>query len=129
MVISSEDQTGKKQTTTITNIRPSQKAQSRTFAIALNALTSNNFLDSQVNEINVDIAGKTEPTLTISGWSGTTTSMATITYNGDGQLFCNCTELARIDGNLLTVNSATFTGTLYATETENYAAKTLAFSR
>ena len=120
---------GKKQTTTITHLRPSQKSHAMELATALNALTSNEFIGASVNEINVDIAGKTEPTLTISAWSGTTTSMATITYSGDGQLFCNCTELARIDGNLLTVNSATFTGTLYATETDNYSSKTLAFSR
>lgn len=128
-ILQSTDTSGKKINTTISYMRASQKNKAATLTQALNALTTNDYVDTQVNEIDVDLTSKTEPTLTISAWSGTTTSMATITYNGDGQLYCNCTELARIDGNLLTVNSATFTGTLYATETENYSAKTLAFSR
>lgn len=120
---------GKKQTTTITHLRPSQKSHAMELATALNALTTNEFVGASVNEIDVDITGKTEPTLTISAWSGTTTSTATITYTGDGQLFCNCTSPARIDGNAIMVNASTFTGTIYATETSNYTAKTLEISR
>lgn len=128
-ILSSTDQSGKKQTTTITYLRASQKALAPTLTQALNALTTNTYTGTQVNEINVDITGKTEPTLTLGAWSGTSTSVATITYDGDGQLFCNCTRLARIDGNLLTVDSSTFTGTIYATEGTTYASKTLEFSR
>lgn len=128
-ILTSTDQTGKKQTTTITYLRASQKSKAATLTQALNALTTNNYVGTQVNEINVDIAGKTEPTLTLSTWSGTSTSTATITYDGDGQLFCNCTRLARIDGNSLIVDSSTFTGTIYATEGTNYSSKTLEFSR
>lgn len=128
-ILSSTDQTGKKQTTTITYLRASQKAKAVQLATALNALTTNTYVSTQVNEINVDIAGKTEPTLTISDWSGTSTSTATITYTGNGELFCNCTAAARIDGNAIMVNASTFTGTIYATETDTYTSKTLEISR
>jgi len=128
-ILTSTDTGGKKQTTTITYLRESQKSKAATLAIALNALTTNTYVGTQVNELNVITTEKTEPTLTISAWSGTTTSTATITYTGDGQLFCNCTEAARIDGNAIIVNSNTFTGTIYATETDNYTSKTLEISR
>lgn len=129
-ILSSTDGSGKKINTTITDLRQSQKSKAATLTQALNALTTNTYVSTQVNEINVDINGKTEPTLTLGTWSFESgTSKATITYNGDGQLFCNATKLARIDGDVLTVDSASFTGTIYATEGTNYASKTLEFSR
>ena len=54
-ILSSTDPSGKKQTTTITYLRASQKALATTLTQALNALTTNNYVSTQVNEINVDI--------------------------------------------------------------------------
>lgn len=54
-ILSSTDQSGKKQTTTITYLRPSQKGKAVELATALNALTTNTYTSTQVNEINVDI--------------------------------------------------------------------------
>jgi hypothetical protein len=131
LIISSEDQAGKKQTTTISHIRPSQKSHATELATALNALTTNQFVGASVNEINVDITGKTEPTLTISGWStGQGYAYTQVTYNGDGQLYVSCpTAAAYIDQtNRLTVNGRGVSGEIYATEGTNYSSKTLSFT-
>lgn len=53
-ILSSTDQTGKKQTTTITYLRASQKSKAATLTQALNALTANNYVGTQINEMNVD---------------------------------------------------------------------------
>lgn len=129
-IIGSTDPSGKKINTTISYLRESQKSKARNLAVALNALTTNTFENVQVNEINVDIAGKTEPTLSISGWStGENYAYTTVTYNGDGQLFVQCSAPANIDQtNRLLVQGRNATGTIYATEGNNYAAKTLTFT-
>lgn len=136
-IINATDTSGKKINTTISYIRASQKSQAPTLAQALNALTTNTYTGTQVNEINVDITGKTEPTLTLGSWiEGTSpkTYYAEITYTGDGVLSVSATQPAYINNNRLTilpVNSSTtsFSGTIYASETNNYTAKQLAFSR
>lgn len=53
-ILSSTDQSGKKQTTTITYLRESQKSKAATLTQALNALTTNTYVSTQVNEMNVD---------------------------------------------------------------------------
>lgn len=135
-IISSTATNGKKINTTVSYLRQSQKSQAAALAQALNALTTNSYQSVQVNEINVDITGgKPEPTLTISSWSGTSGGYyADVNYSGDGQLYVKCnapafiteyTSSRRID----VQTNGTFSGTIYATETDNYASKTLDFSR
>lgn len=121
----------KKINTTITYLRQSQKAQAPTLAQALNALTANIYEGVKVNEINVDLTGKPIPTLEIGNWSSTSDTQGTITYTGNGNLYVQCTEPAYIvNGNLLIIKAATnFSGTIYATETDTYAAVTRNFSR
>lgn len=132
-ILQSTDQSGKKINTTISYLRASQKSQAATLTQALNALTTNDYVDTQVNELNVDTAGKTEPTLTISQWQeGTGVMFAQVTYDGDGQLFVQCTQAAYIYQTSYTrlevKSTGAFSGTIYATEGTNYAAKTLSFS-
>lgn len=132
---------GKKQTTTITHLRPSQKSHATELATALNALTTNEFVGASVNEINVDISGKPEPTITLGNWELVTSKgyYATITYTGDGNLYVECSNPAYIaydeveQANKLTVItsgfSSQFTGKIYSTETDNYSAKVVNFSK
>lgn len=135
-VMTTTDGKGKKQTTTITYLRESQKSQATALAESLNALTIDTLVSVKVNEL--DVTNKSTPTLTISSFEPDpqvgSLVRATITYNGDGQLLMNCTNQAILDraNNLLKVvisPSTSFTGTLYATETNNYAAAILNFSR
>lgn len=53
-IISATTRAGKKINTTISYLRQSQKSQAPTLAQALNALTTNTYQGTQVNEINVD---------------------------------------------------------------------------
>lgn len=133
LVINSTDGSGKKVTTTVTHLRPSQKSHATELATALNALTGNIYTGSSVNELNVDIGGKTEPTLTIGTWQQGTGEMFTqVTYNGDGQLYVQCSAPAYIYDTtykrLEVKTTGSFSGTIYATEGNNYAAKTLTFN-
>lgn len=133
LVIKSTDGGGKKLTTTVTYLRPSQKEHATQLATALNALTGNIFDSASVNELNVDIGGKTEPTLTIGTWQQGTGEMFTqVTYNGDGQLYVQCSAPAYIYDTtykrLEVKTTGSFSGTIYATEGTNYAAKTLTFN-
>lgn len=131
-IISATDTGGKKINTTISYLRPSQKSQAPALATALNALTTNTYTGTQVNEINVDIEGKTEPTLNvINAWStGADYAYTQVEYTGNGQLFVQCTAPASIDQTkrLLVQSSGNFTGTVYATETDAYSSKTATFS-
>lgn len=131
-IIGAEDMTGKTINTTITYLRPSQKSQAPALAIALNALTTNNYEGVKVNEINVDIEGKTEPTLNvINAWNtGADYAYTQVEYTGNGQLFVQCTAPASIDQTkrLFVQSSGSFTGTVYATETDAYSSKTATFS-
>lgn len=133
LVIESKDTSGKKLTTTITHIRPSEKGKASDLATALNALTTNTYVGAKVNEINVDIAGKTEPTLTLNDWQeGSGYMFNQVNYNGDGQLYVQCSAPAYIYDTtykrLQVQTTGSFSGTIYATEGTNYAAKTLSFS-
>lgn len=119
---------GKTINTTITYLRQSQKNQATALGTALNALTTNTLEGVQVNEMNV--AEKTTPTLTIGSWNfGSNYAYTQVTYNGDGQLFVNCSAAANIDQtNRLLVQSTNATGTIYASEGNNYSAKSLPFT-
>ena len=75
-ILTSEDQTGKKQTTTITYLRQSQKSKAATLTQALNALTTNTYKSTQVNEINVDLTEKQTPILTLGEWGSPTANAA-----------------------------------------------------
>lgn len=114
--------------TTISYLRASQKSKAGILAQTLNALTTNIYKNVQVNEM--DVTEKTTPTLTIGSWNfGSNYAYADITYNGDGQLFIQCSASAQIDQtNRLIIQSTSATGTIYATEGNNYAAKSLAFT-
>lgn len=135
-ILTSTDGSGKKQTTTITYLRESQKSKATTLTQALNALTTNIYVDTKVNEINVDISGKPTPTLTLGTFEADPSIggrvRALITYSGNGQLSVNCTNPAFIQDSyliVLTSDSSTFSGTLYATETDNYSSAQVEFSR
>lgn len=119
---------GKTINTTISYLRQSQKSKATALGTALNQLTTNTFESVQVNEMNV--TEKATPTLTIGNWNfGSNYAYAQITYNGDGQLFVNSTAAANIDQTKrLLVQSTNATGTIYATEGNNYAASSLNFT-
>lgn len=100
VVISSKgtgSQAGKKINTTITYLRDSEKDKATLLAQTLNALTTNNFESSSINQLNVNPSqsGKTEPILTIGessrlfGNANWITFSVTFTYNGDGHIFHN----------------------------------------
>lgn len=55
-IINSTSQGGKKITTTITYLRQSQKSKATQLATTLNALTTNTYTGTQVNELNIDTA-------------------------------------------------------------------------
>ncbi len=136
LVLESTDTGGKKQTTTITHIRPSEKSHATELAIALNALTTNTYVGSKVNEINVDITGKQTPTLTVGELQYYSSGyyVAEYTYTGDGQLFINCTNPAQFstqDGKAVikVTGNTPISGTVYATETEQYYSASTSFAR
>lgn len=134
-IINSTSTAGKKISTTISHLRESQESKATQLGQMLNALTTNTLNSVQINEINIDTAGKTEPILALENWSSTSGGYyATLNYNGDGTLFINCNAPAQIEYNSpniyrVDVKATTFSGTIYATETDKYAAKTLEFNR
>lgn len=113
--------------TTVSYLRQSQEDKAAALGAALNALTTNTLDSVQVNEINVM---KTAPTLTIGTWNkGADYAYTHVTYNGDGQLFVQCSAPAYFDNDSdLQVRSTSATGTIYATEGNNYAATSLSFT-
>lgn len=119
---------GKTINTTVSYLRQSQKNKAPQLGTALNALTTNTLDSVQVNEINV--TEKTTPTLTIGNWNkGADYAYTHVTYNGDGQLFVKCSAPAYFDNEGdLQVRSTSATGTIYATEGNNYAATSLDFT-
>lgn len=133
-IINATATNGKKISTTITYLRQSQKSKAPTLAQTLNALTTNIYQGTQVNEMNVTTS-KTEPTLSIGAWSGTSGGYyTTVTYNGDGKLYLECDAPAYISTvgeyyRLDVQTNGSFSGNIYATETDTYAAKTLPFTR
>lgn len=142
LIINSQDTSGNKLQKTITCVNPAaQNSDLKTFAQMATGLTTNDFVTAnRVNRMNVDEPGggsviKTEPTLALGNFSydGYNYS-ASITYDGDGSLSANSTTAlayCKVDSGDLIVksNSSTFTGTLFASEGESFAAKSIAFSK
>lgn len=57
---------GKKISTTITYLRPEQKSHASELAIALNALTTNTYVSTQINEMNVEPTSGNKPIPTVT---------------------------------------------------------------
>lgn len=68
-ILTATSTAGKKINTTITYLRPEQKSHASELAIALNALTTNTYVSTQINEMNVDPSesgNKPIPTITLA---------------------------------------------------------------
>lgn len=68
-ILTATSTAGKKISTTITCLRPSEKSHAVALAQALNALTTNSYVSTQVNEMNVDPSesgNKPTPTVTVA---------------------------------------------------------------
>lgn len=64
-ILTATSTAGKKINTTITYLRPEQKSHASELAIALNALTTNTYVSTQINEMNIDpTSGKQDPSVT-----------------------------------------------------------------
>lgn len=130
-ILTATSTAGKKISTTITYLRPEQKSHASELAIALNNLTTNTYVSTQVNEMNVDISETQKLTASISlgEWSSTSSSgfrTAEIIYNGDGTL---ATTSGMIISGTNTLQASTGnSGIVYAQETENYSAAVLQFT-
>jgi len=143
LVIKSKDTNQKDVTKSLTNINPNiGNTNLKVAAQMFTSISSGTYYDAtRINKMNIDeeYAGtKIEPTLTVGSWSAITYQekngvQADITYNGDGNLFINTTKLATFFGSdpikLFVGTTDSFTGTLYASEGTNYAAKAVEFSR
>ena len=154
LVITNQTQAGKKITTTISYINPdAYNSKLKALAIALTNLTKNEYISASKATKNEDVekadptpeSGKLEPTLTVSN-DGT----GYVEYNGDGKLYCEfdpsdnngktllTTVIARSDGTatqyrvLYTDDNLDpeyhYKGTLYASEGETYAAKSVSIT-
>lgn len=125
---STEAATGKKFQKTLTDINAAATStQIKTFAQALNALTTNNYVETnRIEKTNVDTeeasGGKLIPSLSISEFSE---GSATVTYSGDGSLVLKVVSgTITLDGNTVTA-TGNAEGVIYALETANYAAAVL----
>lgn len=139
---------GKKQTTTITYVNDTANSDTlKTFAQHLNSFTRNSYDSAdRVQTINVDTeqvpvpaTPKTEPTLTITGnWHMDGSDLvSSFTYDGDGIITAYCVTpqndsmFCRVNQTMKNVSiynittSVSFTLYLTASETENYASKTV----
>ena len=119
--------------TTISYLRESQESKAATLGAALNALTTNIYKSTQVNEIGITdfSSAKKVPTLTLGNWqtvSGTTSKAAVITYNGDGILGTSRGDIAESAGIKTLTAASGSTGILYATEGTNYSPAVLQFT-
>lgn len=68
-ILTAKSTAGKKINTTITYLRPEQKSHASKLAIALNALTTNTYVSTQINEMNInpsESGNKPIPTVTIA---------------------------------------------------------------
>lgn len=88
------EQRGKKINTTITHLRESQESKATLLAQQLNALTTNSYENTQINEMNVDPSSgtKDEPTFTLgnitySSGAGYFTGEIEFNYTGDGAIY------------------------------------------
>lgn len=139
--IASTTTNNKKQSTNIAYVNPNvPNATLKTFAQSLIGLTTNTFSGAtRIAESDVDSGGgaKITPTLSIGAFSyDGYRYVADITYNGDGTLFGDTNDAAayvQIHNNegqqqvRVHSNSASFSGTIYATEGATYAAKSITF--
>lgn len=139
--ITSADTNNKKTTKSLSNINPNiDNEKLKQTAILFTAISNTSYQSANritvqdIEEPFTPTITKTEPTLTVGefnydGYNYT----ATITYNGDGDLFANSAgNFCRVENNTLTVKTSsgsTFSGTLYASEGTNYAAKSINFER
>lgn len=128
---STEAATGKKLQKTLTDIRDTaSSAQIKNFALALNALTTNNYVETnRISKINVDTetiaVTKTVPTLSLSEFSE---GSATLTYSGDGTPVLKVISgTITLEGNTVTASGAG-EGIIYALATNDYAAAVLPFT-
>jgi len=132
LIISATSPAQKKINTTISYLRQSQESKAQSLAVALNQLTKNVFQSATVNEMNVI---KTTPTLTLSPWQTSSSEyIYTINYTGNGDLFVNCTKPAQINSektrlSISATSSESFSGTVFATETDNYYSTSTAFQK
>jgi len=132
LIISATSPAQKKINTTISYLRQSQESKAQSLAVALNQLTKNVFQSATVNEMNVI---KTTPTLTLSPWQTSSSEyIYTINYTGNGDLFVNCTKPAQINSektrlSISATSSERFSGTVFATETDNYYSTSTAFQK
>ena len=133
IILKSTDANNKEQSKTITFINPDAASDKLvTFAQGLNRLTNNTYKETnRVDKLNCDTdsgTGKPEPTLTITDGS--------YTYNGDGDIFGYITDNFKLSINRTnktfqatsTTGASTYTITLHATETANFAAKTVSYT-
>lgn len=138
--IQSTTTANKKQSTNITYVNPEvENSILKSFAQQLIALTTNTFNSAmRITENNVDNAEKTEPTLQVSDFTSSASNKykATINYNGDGTLYAKMSYsnmYANVENNNTELSiystSTTFSGTLYASEGTQYAAKSVTFQR
>lgn len=130
-MITTEQGTGRKLQKTLTDINAeATSAQIKTFATALNGLTTNVYGETnRIEKLNVDTeesgGSKIVPTLTLSEFSEGT---ATVTYNGDGTLVLKVISGSiSLEGNTVTASGAG-EGVIYALATTNYAAAVLPFT-
>lgn len=139
LIIAQKSTTNKKISTTITNLRENQTNHAEQLAQALVALTTNEYQGATIEKIsNVTESGKQTPTLTLGEWNTATNSVfCTVNYDGDGELYVNCTKPAfiyTVSGQerlevITSTGISSFTGTIYAQETDNYYEISVNFSR
>lgn len=130
--ITSETTSGKKVTKSLSNINNDASNTALTTAASLfTAISNTNYIEAdRITKMSLtENYPKTEPTLTVD-------SEGIITYNGDGQLFVkiNGDNFGRISNNTISAKSdsgwlSTFSGTVYASEGTNYAAKSITFTK
>lgn len=125
-LIISATNSGKKVTKAITNINPEKdNAVLKTFAQKVNDLTTNTYVDAtRINKQSVNEQdGKPEPTLIIDN--------GFYTYNGDGDVYAYSENKGIVVDRVNKTFSQElpalepYTLTLHATETANFAAKTV----
>jgi len=147
--ITSVDANNKKVTKSLTYVNPNAtNAQLETAAQKFNAISQNTYTDAdRIIKMSVTepyTPAKTEPTLTIGEFSFVTQGFdaysgfeAAITYDGDGTLSVIANKMSTVytkdQQTTLYVkggaSSETFSGTLFASEGTNYAAKSINFTK
>ena len=131
--ITSETASGKKVTKSISNINNDAGNTALTTAASLfTAISNTTYIDAdRITKMSLteQYEPKTEPTLTVD-------SSGNITYDGDGDLYVSISggNFGRISDNTISAKSDSgwlnsFSGTVYASEGETYAAKSVSFTK